>query len=467
MATPNLALPEVTANQNNKETTINSALSKADLAVTDFISVDLTSGNATVSSTDFRENILFRTTGLTASGRTITVPQVKRAFLIDNTDGTEAVGIVRGTTTVNVSAGTTSILYTDGTANGLRRISVTGAGSGANNFTELGDAPTSYDGQAGSVLVVNGTEDGLEFRAGVGQVGSMGPWRFLQSYTLSGTSVQMENLGGSSVRAIMVVILGARVNTDDSCLSIRFKVGGSYQNGAGSYAFTNSSASQGGASGITGTTATSLHLQRDVTAWRVGSDTDEDFNGNLYLFDPHATVLHRVFHESSFENLNGNNIWNVGGGVWTGGTGAIEGIELSTVGGTATFSGGTAIVLGLVGEEVKAPLDISAFAPGEPTASQTVLRYVFTRDVEFPANFAGSFADAGVAAAAQADFDILLNGVSIGTMTFDAAADTASFTVSGGATAEPGDVLSITAPGTPDDDLADISITLSGAVEFV
>jgi hypothetical protein len=58
-------------------------------------------------------------------------------------------------------------------------------------------------------------------------------------------------------------------------------------------------------------------------------------------------------------------------------------------------------------------------------------------------------------------FDLLKNGVSFGTVTFNVSA-TGSFTVASATSFAAGDVLTITAPATADSTLEDISITLVG-----
>lgn len=60
-----------------------------------------------------------------------------------------------------------------GQITGVTEIVITGGG-GATDFTDLGDVPTSYTGEAGKVVVVNGTEDGLDFTdAGSGNVSAV------------------------------------------------------------------------------------------------------------------------------------------------------------------------------------------------------------------------------------------------------------------------------------------------------
>lgn len=60
------------------------------------------------------------------------------------------------------------LIYRESTAH-WERIGLGGAGGGgATSFTDLTDAPGSYTGEAGNVVAVNATEDGLEFIAASG-----------------------------------------------------------------------------------------------------------------------------------------------------------------------------------------------------------------------------------------------------------------------------------------------------------
>ena len=79
-------------------------------------------------------------------------------------------------------------------------------------------------------------------------------------------------------------------------------------------------------------------------------------------------------------------------------------------------------------------------------------------------DLAGSRGSAGTAATAETDFDIRRNGTSIATMRFAAAADTATFIAASETVLEPGDVLSVVAPATPDATLADVGLTIAGTL---
>ena len=108
------------------------------------------------------------------------------------------------------------------------------------------------------------------------------------------------------------------------------------------------------------------------------------------------------------------------------------------------------------------PADITAFKPGQPGANELLLRVPIARRTRLAVDLAGSQGSAGVAATAETDFDIRRNGASFATMRFAAAADTAAFIAVAETVLEPGDVLSVVAPATPDAALADVGFTLAG-----
>jgi hypothetical protein len=84
--------------------------------------------------------------GALATGSTITL----------KTDGTPNVS----QTILDLISGA-NITITD---NGDGTVTIAGSGGGASAFTDLTDAPASYTGHAGKQVVVNSTEDGVEFR---------------------------------------------------------------------------------------------------------------------------------------------------------------------------------------------------------------------------------------------------------------------------------------------------------------
>ena len=107
--------------------------------------------------------------------------------------------------------------------------------------------------------------------------------------------------------------------------------------------------------------------------------------------------------------------------------------------------------------------DLSCYSPGAPSASAILALIPAARAVTFPAGLIGSFGVSLVAATAVTNFDIRKNGSSVGTMTFAAAATTATFTAASAISLAAGDTIRVVAPATPDVTLSGISFVLKGS----
>lgn len=109
------------------------------------------------------------------------------------------------------------------------------------------------------------------------------------------------------------------------------------------------------------------------------------------------------------------------------------------------------------------PYDVALQADGEPEASAVLIRYVFPRAAVFADEFSGSYGIAAVAATAQTILTVNKNGSSVGTITFAASGTTGTFVTTGTTVSfAAGDIITITAPASPDTTLADLAITLAG-----
>lgn len=114
----NLDLDQLTESQTNKATSVNTAHGQVDAAITENLSCDFTSGNVTLTNTQFRRAISFTAANLSVA-RDLTVPAIKKFFFVSNAAGTNVLSVKCGSTTVNLAAGEVASFFTDGTTNGL------------------------------------------------------------------------------------------------------------------------------------------------------------------------------------------------------------------------------------------------------------------------------------------------------------------------------------------------------------
>lgn len=126
MTTDVLKLTEVTSGS-AQNTVINQAIRDIEASIYSELEVDLTSGNATITSVSttwqFLRYGVFKGTGHTVA-RTMTfpAPPSTRIFQVWN-DGTADIDVEIGTTSIAVPTTEIYRFYADGTANGLIQIS--------------------------------------------------------------------------------------------------------------------------------------------------------------------------------------------------------------------------------------------------------------------------------------------------------------------------------------------------------
>jgi hypothetical protein len=113
--------------------------------------------------------------------------------------------------------------------------------------------------------------------------------------------------------------------------------------------------------------------------------------------------------------------------------------------------------------QVAPPYDILCGIVGKPSNGEVVLLFVAPRAFRIPANAAGSYLKAGIAATGSSVFSIQKNGAQFLTATVAGSGTTATFSGSQTDFAA-GDVLKIVAPATADATLADIAITLAATL---
>jgi hypothetical protein len=122
-ATLNLAIPYIQASQLQKEVTANAAFDLLEDALTETLAVSVSSGSAAPTAAQVRAMALMQITGATVSGRTVTLPVLKRPLFVSlSAASTQSVSLVRGTTSITILPGATLYLFTDGTSNGLLQL---------------------------------------------------------------------------------------------------------------------------------------------------------------------------------------------------------------------------------------------------------------------------------------------------------------------------------------------------------
>jgi len=87
--------------------------------------------------------------------------------------------------------------------------------------------------------------------------------------------------------------------------------------------------------------------------------------------------------------------------------------------------------------------DVAYFAPTDFALEGVVLAFTATRNVEFAAGFAGSYAKLAAAVTTSTSLSVKKNGVSVGTVSFGAGAAVGTFNAASAVSLAAGDTLTI------------------------
>ncbi|MBW8078009.1 MAG: hypothetical protein GJU76_08050 [Gallionella sp.] len=109
------------------------------------------------------------------------------------------------------------------------------------------------------------------------------------------------------------------------------------------------------------------------------------------------------------------------------------------------------------------PFTIQGSASGTPSANQSVLRYIASSSFFIPAGLTGTTASEGAPATSSATFTLAKNGAAFGTIAL-APNGSVTLTAANQTNFTAGDVLTLTAPATPDGTLANVAFGI-GAVK--
>ncbi|MGS4948039.1 hypothetical protein ACVDG3_21430 [Meridianimarinicoccus sp. RP-17] len=152
MTSPNLFVPHVAAAQNQKEVTINDAVSALDLAITATLDVDCTAGGTiAVSVTQAQRHVRLLLTGTPGESFVLRLPGVMRILAIANTTGQIATVDNETGAAVDVPAGAQVLVHSSGSG-----VSPIGSGTAAAQVYDFGmvagDTPAA-DAVLGKVVI--------------------------------------------------------------------------------------------------------------------------------------------------------------------------------------------------------------------------------------------------------------------------------------------------------------------------
>ncbi len=483
-----LNLLAVADNQNNKEATINTNTDQLGNVISDFLAVDLTSGNVTLTSSQFRNYMAYSCSGHTVP-RVLTVPAYKRYFVVDNRGtGTGTVTVTLGSGTVVVAIGTRASIWTDGTASGIYSVST----GGATTVTSVGTT-WAYPFRG---ALVNITAD----FAGHTASATMIPW----TAAAYDTTFQPNDTGG-----VQRFWLGANftyATTDvDTTNEYITKTGHGFVTGEGPFFFTTSGTLPAGLALATkywaitidantfavATSRANALASTKVNITGVGTGTHTCDRGSYLVVPAGVTYVKLVGQMGADSDLAGffSSIIQKNGAAAYGGSMVLSDTATSlannvasavvsvTEGDYFTLTEQGADAYTLSGDQTRTwfaieviqtnfsaspPKDIDLYIPGTPTVSVNAASKVTGRAFNLPINLTGSAAYADTQpSGGSVVFDIQQNGVSKGSMTFADGAHTATFTFAAAINFVAADRLALVAPGNLRS-MANISVSLVG-----
>jgi hypothetical protein len=457
MSSPNLAIAHVAAAQNQKEVTLNDAINALDRALTEALSIDFSGGPVTLTAAQFRTAIAFKPSATLSAVATLTVPQIKRVFVVINTDGFFTIDVVRGSTTISVPPGTAFCLCTDGTANGLYAAGGGGGGSGGGLFTDLADTPASYSGHQGRAVIVNAGASGLAF-ADLPNLGALSGRSFISGATgsisaVSTTAYATKGVGFVPAADILVSAVLGFVNASAigqaHYAQIARLAGASADAQVLEVLGTTSSVSS---------TATTMTCYRCPFGAPVTLLAGQPYLLSLSIATGTGTTALRLMSNAA----GAATMWwlNAPGTTLSGSP------QYNTIG-LAHGQAPNAFGAGIYGLAIEGHIldhlpayHLTHFTAGQTAAAAVIFRHVFSRAARLPPGGGFSRAVAGVAATGSSAFVLLKNGTSIGSFQFAAGEAAASFSVAAAVDFAAGDVFAIAAPDPQDATLADIALTL-------
>lgn len=498
---PILKIPLLSTSQANKEQTINTMISYLERAMNDAQTINLTTGNVVLPETDLARFFVFRLAGV-VSGRSITIPNMKRLFVIDNLTGAFTVDLIRGASTLTIPVAGVVVVYCDGS----NLISVSdstvtgGGGGGASSFVTLVDTFSSYAGLAGKLVKVNGTEDGLEAgEAAVSDLSDVDLTGLADGLVLTwdaGASkwIPAAGSGGSSggTNAIKIavdaatelehdidtdIVIGNTIDTvileEDMRVLVKDQTD-ELENGI--YVVTSSTPVRAIDADATGDflEGTLIYVnQGGLNGGKLFVQTEPDPPGGL---TPGSTPL--TFAPLSLGDLAdlgdvdvsgiGDGevlIWNATTSTWVPGAPSASFPDMTGNSGkvlavNSTEDGVEWVDQGGGGSSVPV---LVVFSPGVMIANEVLFRWSVPAGVTFtlPVSLTGSKFTSRVASTAATVLTIYKDATEIGTITFNASS-TGTVSFASEVELEENSVFTVVGPVSPDSTLADVSLSFKG-----
>lgn len=160
---PLLKIPLLAASQAAKENTINTMVAYLERSMNDAKTLVFGGGNLTLPEVDLQRYFLFKTSGVAGSS-VLTITAIKRMFVIDNIASGNDLTLTCTSDTMMIPAGGIVMVYCDGTnLVSVTDSTVMGGGGGATTLLGLSDTPNSYAAVPKFVLRVKNDLTGIEF----------------------------------------------------------------------------------------------------------------------------------------------------------------------------------------------------------------------------------------------------------------------------------------------------------------
>lgn len=163
MATTWLQIPDIQANQNQKEVTANAAHDLLDKAQNASVGVAMAAGTNVLSTTQARENFVIELTGTPGAPFFVQMPDTNKRLLaiVNNSDDVATVrnSAAGGSGLPVINVGEASIFHYDG----VDFFDLSALALAVATFLGLTDTPASNTGQSGQIPSVNDAETALEY----------------------------------------------------------------------------------------------------------------------------------------------------------------------------------------------------------------------------------------------------------------------------------------------------------------